>query len=185
MPSNSYSIPKWIRVAALLIVLGQAGALGLVLAGKLHGPARNLGLQAVLGGATVLVALAGYLLRYHSEIFRSSPSRIGLPLLTLLALALTGLYAVRVYQLLTLPYDLASWTETFFITDIIKLRTGTSLYLPPDDSNSSVYTPGAPAVSYFLAWVFGRTASIPFYSLLQQFYLVLAAIAAAAATCSA
>jgi len=182
MPQINHSIPKWVSATALLVVLGQACALGLLLAGKLHGPRRNVVPQAFVAGAIILIVLAGYVLRYRPQVFRFSPSRLGLTLLILFALALTGMYAVRIRQLLAMPYDLASWSEPFFVSDIIKLRTGTPFYLPPDDSNSSVYTPGAPAVTYFLAWLFGRPTSLPFYRLLQQCYLVLAAIFAASAT---
>ncbi len=124
MPQINHSIPKWVPAAALLVVLGQACALGLLLAGKLSGPRRNLVPQAFVAGAIILIVLAGYVLRYCPQAFRFSPSRLGLTLLILFALALTGVYAVRIRQLLAMPYDLASWSEPFFVSDIIKLRTG-------------------------------------------------------------
>lgn len=175
-------IPRWIWCAAVLVVGAQAAAIVLGLSGALQGPARNIIPQTLFGGAIALVALAGYLLRYHSESFPPAPARLGVVLLTLLALALTGLYVLRVYPQITLPYDLASWSEPMFLMDIIKWRTGASLYLPPDDSNSATYTFAAPALTYFLAWLFGQPTSIQFYRLLQQLYLILAALFAASAT---
>ena len=172
-------IPKWVRLVAILTVMAQAAAFAAFFSGRLQGSARNVLFQVIIGGLGVLVLLAGYLWRYHATAVPPAPSRLGIVLLIILAVGLSALYVYRVRPLLRMPYDLASWSEPMMIVDIIKLRTGESLYLPPDDSNSTVYTPGAPAVTYFLAWLFGRPTSIPFYRLLQQFYLVLAMIFAA------
>ncbi len=182
MPSQRDSIPKWVWLVAAFVLVGLGGVMLLLLAGKLEGRAHNLVPEALIGGAVAFLALAGYLLRYHPSLFRFSPARAGVVLLTLGALALTLLYFVQVRHLVALPYDIASWSEPFFVSDVIKLRTGSPFYLAPEDSNSSVYTPGAPAVTYFLAKFAGRPASIPFYRLLQQVYLVLAAALAAAST---
>ncbi|MBI3661464.1 MAG: glycosyltransferase family 39 protein [Acidobacteria bacterium] len=175
-------IPKWIRWLALLVILGQLGAIGLVLAGRLHGPQRNLLPQALIGGAMALSVLAAYALRFHPGHFRPAPARLGVAALTVLALGLCGLYFLRNRPVLTLPYDLGGWSESYFLTDIIKWRTGTPLYTAPDDSNSGTYTPGAPAISYFLASLLGRADSIRAYRFLLQGYLLLAALFAGAAT---
>ncbi|MBI3484354.1 MAG: hypothetical protein HY012_04285, partial [Acidobacteria bacterium] len=182
MPMNNGPIPRWIHWLVLLVVLGQLGVIGLTLSGRLHGPQRNLLPQALLGGAMALFVLAAYVLRYHCGSFRSAPARLGIAALTVLALGLCGLYFVRNRAVLTLPYDLGGWSESYFLTDIIKWRTGTPLYTAPDDSNSGTYTPGAPAVSYFLARMLGRADSIRTYRFLMQMYLVFAALFAGAAT---
>lgn len=179
MPSHDV-VPKWVSVVALLVLVGQVGALGLLLAGRLPGSSRNLVLEAFIGGVVVYLTLAGYLLRYYPDLFHFSPSPIGLTLLGAFALFLTGLYFVEIRQLLAIPFDIASWSEPFFVSDIIKLRTGSHFYLPPNDSNSSVYTPAAPAVTYFVAWLFRHPTSIPFFRWVQQFYLMGAAIFAGA-----
>lgn len=179
---NNGPIPRWIHWLVLLVVLGQLGVIGLTLSGRLHGPQRNLLPQALLGGAMALFVLAAYVLRYHSGSFRPAPARLGIAALTVLALGLCGLYFVRNRPVLTLPYDLGGWSESYFLTDIIKWRTGTPLYTAPEDSNSGTYTPGAPAVSYFLARMLGRADSIRTYRFLMQMYLVFAALFAGAAT---
>jgi hypothetical protein len=166
----------------VLVVAAEAGAFVLLGTGKLQGPARNLVPVAVLGGLLALVVLAVHLLRYHAEAIRPIPARLGVVLLTAMALALTGLYLLRVRSLLMLPYDVGNWSEPIFILDIIKFRIGARLYLSPEDSNSNPYTFAAPALTYFLAWVLRHPASIPVYRLIQQFYLALAALLAAAAT---
>lgn len=182
MDSRNSLTQKWVSIVALLVLIGQLGAVGLLLTGRLPGSSRNLVLQTFIGGAVIYVALAGYMLRYRSDFFRFSPSKIGLSLLAAFALLLTGVYFVEIRQLLALPFDIASWSEPFFISDIIKLRTGSHFYLPPNDSNSSVYTPAAPFLTYFFARLFGHPASIAFFRWVQQFYLIGAAIFAA---CSA
>lgn len=174
-------IPRWVHWLVLLVVLGQLAAIGLLLSGRLHGPQRNLVPQAIFGGGIALAILVGYVLRFHSDAFRPAPARIGIAAISVLALALCGLHLVRNRALLTLPYDLGGWSESFFMTDISKWRSGTPLYTSPDDSNSGAYTPGAPAVSYFLASMLNRAASIRTYRFLLQLYLVFAALFAGAA----
>lgn len=178
---TSPSILRWIWLAVLLTLAALAAAFFLLSLGRLHDSQRNLVPQVLVGGTIMLLALGAYLLRFHPELLSPPPTRLGLVLLVLIGLALTGVYALYARPFLTLPYDLASWSEGFFITDIIKWRVGAKLYLPALDSNSSAYTPGAPAVTYFLAWLFRRSASIVFYRYLQQAYLGLAALFAAAA----
>ncbi len=128
-----------------------------------------------------LCVLAAYVIRFHPGQFRSAPARLGIVVLTIFALGLCGLYFLRYRPILTLPYDLGGWSESFFMTDIIKWRTGTPLYTIPEDSNSGAYTPGAPALSYFLARLLGRADSIRTYRLLLQMYLAFAALFAGAA----
>jgi hypothetical protein len=178
---NNGPIPRWVHWLVLLVILGQLGAIGLMLTGRLHGPQRNLVPQALLGGAMALFVLAAFVLRYHGESLRPAPARIGIAALTVLAIALCGLYLVRNRAVLTLPYDLGGWSESYFLTDIIKWNTGTPLYTAPDDSNSGTYTPGTSAVTYFLAKLVGKAQSIPTYRLLLQLYLAIAALFAGAA----
>ncbi len=178
---NNSPIPRWIHWLVLLVVLGQLGAIAMLLSGRLHGPQRNLVPEALLGGAMALFVLAAYLVRFHSASFRPAPARLGIVAITVLALGLCGLYFVRNRAVLTLPYDLGGWSESFFMTDVIKWRTGTPLYTSPDDSNSGAYTPGTPAVSYFLARMAGLSDSIRTYRFLLQAYLAFAALFAGAA----
>jgi hypothetical protein len=175
-------IPRWVSAAAWLAgVLGLV-AIALIFAGVLAGARRNVLVQMLAGSLVVLFLLGVYVLRFHRERVRPAPARAACALLVLLALALTGLYAVRVRPILSLRYDLASWSEPLFLAEITKWRAGQSFYLPPDDSNSGVYPPTAALLTYSLAWVAGRPTSIVAYRLIMQLYLGLAALFAAAAT---
>lgn len=174
-------IPRWVRWVGALVLTAQLVAVVVFASGKLLGPSRNVVFQVLLGGLIALLALAAYVWRYHPDAVPPPPTRIGIGLLTLLAFGLVLLYLHSIRDIVRMPYDLGSWSEPMMVNDIIKLRTGTPLYLPPEDSNSSVYTPGAPAVTYFLAWLFQHPTSIPFYRLIQQAFLLLAAVLAAAA----
>lgn len=174
-------ISKWLKACAGLVVAVMTGVLVLLLLGRLPGPTRNLVPQIWVAGVGILFLLGGYVWRFHPEVIPRAPAKFGLLLLVGLAAALVAGYFYSIHSTLGLRYDLASWSEPMMIADIIKLRTGEHLYLKPEDSNSNVYSPGAPTVTYFLAWLLGRPTSIPCYRRLQQFYLVLAAIFAAAA----
>lgn len=177
---NSANIPKWIKWVALLVLLGQLGSIGLMLAGRLHGSQRNLVPQALIAGAAAYFVLAVSILVFHSDRVPAAPARLGILLLIVLALGLCGLYFVRFRPIFTLPYDLGGWSETFYLTDIIKWRAGARLYLPPDDSNSGVYTFLGPALTYLLAWLTGHPASIVAFRFLQQCFLIVAAVFAGA-----
>jgi hypothetical protein len=171
----------WFRWLAALTVAGILAVGALVFLGVLKGASRNLLPQALAGGLLVLAALGLTLLRYFPETLPAPPVRGTLVLLILFSLLLMGVYLASMRALLRLPYDLASWSEPMFVVDIIKLRMGQPLYLPAGDGNSNVYTFLTPVVSYALAKVAGRPESIPFYRLLQQFYLFCAALLAASA----
>jgi hypothetical protein len=153
----------------------------LVVLRRLEGPSHNVLPQALIGCTTILFVLAAYLLRFHPEQIEGSPARIGILVLTLFGLTLTLVHVESIRPLVTLPYDLANWSEPEFVVDIIKWRTGAPLYGSPDDSNSNSYTFLAPALTYFLARVAGHPQSIPMYRLIQQIYLALSALLAAAA----
>ncbi len=176
------AIPRWIRLAFAGIFLGEAAALPLLLFRHMSASHRNLVILAQLGAGALFVILCAYLLRFHPDVLRPVPSRIGIGLLIVLALGLVLLYVLRAWPYLTLPYDLASWSEPGFVSAIIKWRTGTPLYLSPDDSHSSPYPPGAPAVTYFFAWLLGHPTSIVCFRLIQQAYLIAAALFAASST---
>ena len=176
---TSQKIPGSIRLLAGLVVVAQVGALGLVFSGALHGAARNILPQTLLGGAVFLAVLAAWLLRFHADKFPLVVARMGIIFLGLTALLLIVVYFVSMRGLLAMPYDLACWSEPMMVVDIIKLRAGVPLYLPPGDSNSNTYTFLAPVLTYQLARLVGHPASIPVYRLIQQFYLALAAWLAA------
>jgi len=180
--SESERLPRWVRVLGLLILAAQVSAGFALLVLDWRGAERNVLVQVLVGGLAGLACLGAYAWRYHENAIPQAPTRVGLAVLVILTLTLSGLYLVRSRPFLTLRYDLASWSEPMFLLDIIKWKTGTRLYLPADDSNSNVYTPGATTLSYAVARALGQQDSIVFYRLLQQFFLVLAAFFAAMST---
>jgi len=91
-------------------------------------------------------------------------------------LVLFYFYIIKPYVLL--PADILMWGETDFVGNIIKIRNGSPIYTPPGDSNSLVYTPGAPLLTYLISWFFGKTTSIAFLRAIQLGYVTCAAIVA-------
>ncbi len=180
--SSRTKLPIWIWLAAGLIVTIQVAAVLLLVSGKLQGAARNVAPECFLAGVIALLLLGGHVLVYHPNRLGSSSPRLGLVFLLLVCAALIGIYVVRVWPLLRLPFDLASWSEPMFIIDVIKLRTGVPLYLPAKLSNSNAYTFGAPVLTYSIAWLLQHPASVPAFRFIMQFYLVVAAVFGADAT---
>ena len=91
-------------------------------------------------------------------------------------LVLFYFYIIKPYVLL--PADILMWEETDFVGNIIKIRNCLPLYTPPEDSNSLIYTPGAPLLTYLIAWILGKTTSIAALRMIQLGYVTCAAIIA-------
>jgi len=91
-------------------------------------------------------------------------------------LVLFYFYIIKPYVLL--PADILMWGETDFTGNIIKIRNSAPLYTPPEDSNSGIYTPGAPLLTYLIAWILGKTTSIAVLRMIQLGYVTCAAIIA-------
>jgi hypothetical protein len=180
-PPTPRKIPSWVKLAAGLVLGGQLLVLLLWVSGRLHGLDRNLAPQALLGGAVLLLALAAYVLYEHSDRLPFAPNAAGLAVLIVMSTALVGVYAINALPELRMRYDLASWSESYFLTPIIKWRAGVPLYTDPRDSNSSVYTFGAPLLTYLIASVLRHPTSIIMYRFIEQGYVVLCALFSAAA----
>ena len=97
-----------------------------------------------------------------------------------LALVLFYLIAIKPYVLL--PADILMWAETNFVGDIIKLRIGAPLYGAPEDSNSTIYTPGATILTYAISWIVGLSTSIPAWRVIQLGFVTVAAAVATLCT---
>jgi len=72
--------------------------------------------------------------------------------------------------------DMLIWSESPFVNDIIKFRSGGTLYGTPADFDSFNYTPGAPLLTWGLASLVGLGDSVPAYRVIQ---VLLVAIASA------
>lgn len=94
------------------------------------------------------------------------------------ALALCNLFHLRPYLLL--PVDLLGFSESPFVTDLIKLRLGAPLYTPLPDNNSFPYSCGTQVLTYAIANLIGDGTSIPLLRCVQFSY-VLGAVAVATA----
>lgn len=91
---------------------------------------------------------------------------------TLLALS----NASQLVGYLRLPVDLLSFSESPFVNDILKFRSGVPIYTPPEDNNSYPYTPGAPILTYVISAALGHPDSIPFFRQTQFLYVLLACV---------
>lgn len=169
----------WRVVLAVLAV--QATLLALFLAGYLKGPGSNLLPQALIGGALLLLLLFAHRVRFAPSELPEPPLRAGIWLLVLVSLALVAVFLYSVWPVVTLPYDLSSWSDSLFVMNVIKLQTGSTLYLPAGDNNTNPYTFGAPVLTYAMARILGQPTSIPVLRLIQLFYLAVCALFAGSA----
>lgn len=95
------------------------------------------------------------------------------------ALALCDLFHLRPYLLL--PVDLLGFSESPFVTDLIKLRLGEPLYTPLPDNNSFPYSCGTQVLTYSIASLLGDGTSIPLLRCVQFSYVLGAVVVATAA----
>ena len=84
----------------------------------------------------------------------------------------------RLSAYLSIPADILSFSESPFITDLIKIRQGLSIYSPMTDNNSYPYPPGTQYLLYAISSVFQKSDSIPFLRLIQFSFVFLAALTA-------
>ena len=97
---------------------------------------------------------------------------------TVLAVVLVLFYFYIIKPYVLLPADILMWGETDFVGNIIKIQNGSPLYTSPEDSNSGIYTPGAPLLTYLISWITGETTSIAALRIIQLGYVTCAAIIA-------
>lgn len=72
-----------------------------------------------------------------------------------LALALFVALTFEVGARLRFPWDAYIWSESPFLTNMLKLNAGRSIYGPPSDANSFVYGPALEYLCYALLHPFG------------------------------
>ena len=132
------------------------------------------------GIVLILVSGAGAIC-HAPERLKAPPAWLGIALLSVASLAAIAVYARQEGKVILVPVDLVMGSESQFVDHIIRLRAGQPQYTPGDDANTSAYTPGAPILTYAIARAAGYPSSIAAYRLIQQLYLIVAAIFAAGA----
>jgi hypothetical protein len=80
--------------------------------------------------------------------------RLGTPLVLLLL--------VEVALRARYPWDLLMWSESPFMTNLLKLHEGRAIFSPPADVNSFVYSPGLEYLTYALLAPFGLLLDVRF-----------------------
>jgi hypothetical protein len=96
----------------------------------------------------------------------------------LAAVVLVAYYVVFIKPFVFLPADILMWAESNFVGDIIKLRIGSPIYTAPQDSNSMIYTPGAPLLTYAISLLVGKPNSIVTWRAIQLGFVFCAAVVA-------
>jgi hypothetical protein len=107
---------------------------------------------------------------------RVSPADVALAAFAAGGIALTAMYFFWARTALFQPADILIWSESPFVNDIIKFRTGVPLYSTPSDFDSFFYTPGAQLLTYALASLAGVPTSIPAYRIVQLVYVATATL---------
>jgi hypothetical protein len=104
--------------------------------------------------------------------------------LTALVAAVTFLVTTTARHLsayLNIPVDLLSYSESGFVNDLLRIRLHLPIYAPPQDNQSTVYTPGSQLLTYVIWQVFGGGNSIALLRKVQFSYVVMATFVATAA----
>jgi hypothetical protein len=82
--------------------------------------------------------------------------------LLVLALVFFALLAFEVCARVRFPWDTYIWSESPFLTNMLRLNTSHSIYGPPSDANSFVYSPGLEYLCYVLLHPIGRDLDVRF-----------------------
>ncbi|HYN08763.1 MAG TPA: hypothetical protein VES67_15390 [Vicinamibacterales bacterium] len=135
-----------------------------------------------LGGCGLVVPLA--VVTWRSVRMNRAWDAVGVLTSTALVGGVWFMFLVAAYRvacLLALPVDLLSYSEAGFVNDILRIRLGLPIYAPPLENQSTVYTPGSPVLTGWVAGLFSDSLDIPVLRAVQFGYVILAAAAATAA----
>lgn len=127
-------------------------------------------------GVIFVLVLATPLAVYLLAARRSAdPARIGLIVLATTGVLLVASYLYQVSFWVFYPGDFLIWSETEFVSDILKFRIGYPLYTDQLNNESFIYPPGAPLATYFISTILGNATSITFFRVVQLGYTLGAA----------
>jgi hypothetical protein len=89
-----------------------------------------------------------------------------------------GTVAYQITSMLALRVDLLSYSESGFLNDVLRATRGLPIYAPPLENQSTVYTPGSPLLTGWLASLAGNPLDVRTLRLVQFGYVLVAAAAA-------
>ena len=138
-------------------------------------PETSVKLTALLFFILFLVATLGYIaiVRRYAVI-----RTLGLLLVATVVTMLAATYFFYASYYVEFPADIFIWSESDFVNDIIKIRTGYPMYTAQIDNQGYGYVPGAQVMTYLIAWLVDNTDSIPAFRSIQVGFSVLSAIVA-------
>jgi hypothetical protein len=138
-----------------------------------HGPEGAVKIVAACFAILLALPPGIYLLCRRSQ---ADPSSFGLIVLSSFSVLLLSVYIYRISFIVLFPADILIWSESDFINDILKFRVGYPIYSSQENNESFTYTPGAQLITYLLAALMGKPASLSAYRMLQLVYTLLAAV---------
>lgn len=181
-----FSQRVWLRIAVAAAIIGVGlllfGGVGYRLgwndlAGARYGS--NIVPFSIFAGICALLFAGGVILLRAPEVLPTTHVHCAILLLAILALGFVAVELRNTAPLIRLPVDLVMGSESQFVDHVIRYRAGQPQYTPLDDANSSPYAPAPHLLTYWIAALAGRPTSIPAYRMVQQLYLVIAALFAA------
>lgn len=104
------------------------------------------------------------------------PANISWIVLSTAAVLLMSTYFYTVSFSLFFPADFLIWSETEFISDILKFRLNYPLYTADVNNESFIYPPGTQILTYSIASALGNGTSLAFFRIVHLGYVFLAAI---------
>ena len=162
--------PRGVFAAALLSAAALAGCIYMLQRGR--DPEKAVLMTGILFAAILAFIPGAYLLRSGR---RASPATSGLLFLTTCSILLLASYLFSVSWYVFFPADFLTWSESDFVNDILKFSSGYPIYTPQVNNDSFVYVPGPQLVTYLLAWLAGKSGSIPAFRVIQLIYTAAAA----------
>jgi hypothetical protein len=126
--------------------------------------------SAVLWTAAVLgfLALLGCLV--VAIRWRFQPACAAAGALAVIATCLLGIYLFHVSSAVFFPADFLIWSESDFVNDILKVRTGYPLYTADVNNDSFTYPFGTQILTLLLAALAGQPDSVAAYRVVQVLF---------------
>jgi hypothetical protein len=157
--------------AALFLLAAGLGVASNATAASTASPEQAVIRAGALCAAAGVVLLA---LWFHSRNWRLTIDVVSFGVFAVTLTLLVAAYFTAELRAVLYRADFLIWSESPFVNDIIKFRSGGTLYGTPSNFDSFNYTPGAPLLTWGLASLVGMGDSIPAYRVIQVLMVVLA-----------